>query len=559
MHPRRHAVLFALLLPSACSEDEPRRPQPDAGDSSDAAQHPDAGRDAGPDATVETRVDPELADAELLALWGDWSAIPRLDDRRLTESSTADRGDDAPLPLPLLDNGNKDLNNFVCRSRDARPLADEPIVPHHFDLDECPEDWVTGSVVARAEGYGGYASRIWLTTLGMRSGGGGDEILRVYRDDDRTPAVQATLRELADGLVTPFFVPPRSATQRAAVVLRHPIAFDHRLVVTLDRLEWLGAYYAQVDVERTGASRPRHDGAPLDAARSAALALAPRVTGTAVADDAEYIIAAGEVAPLAGGTGTGTVQRIAVTAPDVETLADLWLLATWDGVQTPAIDAPLASLVGAGLGAAPHDAPIAGLRAGDGGGVVAELLWPMPFRNGFELALRAQDLGGTVRATVVVDFAAPPADHGSLHVVRRVTTGPTDGPHRIADVSGAGAYAGTWLYLEGHPTDPEVSVDPLAFLEGDPVGWVDGVLAMNGTGTEDYLDSAFYFANGPFATLDAGAVQIEPGRVTAYRFHLLTDAVQFGTSFRLDLEVGPGDPAMLDRYETVAFFYLAAP
>ena len=104
-----------------------------------------------------------------------------------------------------------------------------------------------------------------------------------------------------------------------------------------------------------------------------------------------------------------------------------------------------------------------------------------------------------------------------------------------------------------------MSDDPYVFLEGDPVAWADGELAVAGTGTEDYLDSAFYFSAGPFAALDAGVVLVEMGRVAAYRMHLLTDAVAFAESFQMQLEVGPGDPAMLDRYETVAFFYLAVP
>ncbi|MBI2893827.1 MAG: DUF2961 domain-containing protein [Deltaproteobacteria bacterium] len=521
----------------------------------------DAGSDAGPDAgqsdaEVPTLFDPELADPETLELWGDWFQVPRLDDRRMQESSTIDRGDGEPPPLPLLGNGNKDLNNFVCKSADASPLDDEPIVPHRFDLEACPEPWVTGWVLARAEGFGGYVSRVWLTTLAMQNGGGGSEILRIYRDDDRTPAVQARIRDLVDGAVLPFFARPRSAYQPVSLVLRHPIVFDHRVVVTIDRLSWVTTYWAQVDAQRTGASRPRYDGLPRDDLRETALSLEPG-GGEAVGGADLDVPAGGEVEADAR-SGAGTLHRIEITT-EPEALGELWLVARWDGRAEPAIDAPLASLFGAALGPTPHAAPFAPTSEVEGLWV-AELRLPMPYRAGVSIALRSTAKVDRLAAVFFdVDDSPPPDDHGYLHVVRSVTTAPAAGPHTLVDLEGRGSYAGAWLYLEGHATDPEVSEDPLVFLEGDLDGWVDGERALRGTGTEDYLDSAFYFADGAFAALDAGVVLLEPGRVAGYRMHLLTDALQFGRSLRLELEVGTADPRMLDRYETVAFVYLDEP
>lgn len=45
------------------------------------------------------------------------------------------------------------------------------------------------------------------------------------------------------------------------------------------------------------------------------------------------------------------------------------------------------------------------------------------------------------------------------------------------------------------------------------------------------------------------------GRASACRFHFGNDAIDFGKSLDADLEIGPGDPSLLDRYRTVAFVY----
>lgn len=550
----RACVIVAVFV-AACS-DPSSDADPDAATDSGADAASDAGPDAEADAAVPTLLDDELADPEVLGLWGDWSQVPRLDGRRVDEASTTDRGDGAAQPLALLGNGNKDLNNFVCKSADATPLDADPIVPHRFDLDACPDPWVTGWVLARFDGFGGYVSRLWLTTFAMQNGGGGSEILRVYRDDDRTPAIQAPVRDLADGVVLPFFAWPRSAYQPVSLVLRHPIVFDHRLVVTIDRLSWVTPYWAQVDVQRTGESRPRYEGPPLDELRGTAQSLEPG-GGVEIAHEDLTVPAGGEALVLAL-SAAGTVHRIAVTVLPVA-LGELWLVASWDATAEPAIDAPLASLFGAALGPTRHETPFARLGGADDVWT-AELRLPMPYRTGLSIAIRSTaEVDRDVTVAVDSDDALPPDDHGYLHVIRSITTAPAEGPHTLVDLVGSGSYAGAWLYLEGHATDPEVSEDPLVFLEGDVDGWVDGERALRGTGTEDYLDSAFYFADGPFAALDAGVVLLEPGRVAGYRMHLLTDAVQFAESLRLDLEVGPADPRMLDRYETVAFAYLAEP
>jgi hypothetical protein len=114
--------------------------------------------------------------------------------------------------------------------------------------------------------------------------------------------------------------------------------------------------------------------------------------------------------------------------------------------------------------------------------------------------------------------------------------------------------------MQGHGLEPgNPHAGPLNFLEGDEWGLVDGRPALPGTGTEDYFNSSFYFADGLFATPFAqgqASILRERGIAVCCRWHVLGDAIDFQSSLDLSLEIGPGQPSLLDRYRTVAFLYL---
>jgi len=159
----------------------------------------------------------------------------------------------------------------------------------------------------------------------------------------------------------------------------------------------------------------------------------------------------------------------------------------------------------------------------------------------------------------------PPEPWGHLHTEVHTTVGPTTSHyHPIAGVSGRGRYVGTCLMLEGHQLPPGTyQADGLNFLEGRMRVEVDGALAVPGTGTEAYVNSAFYFARGAFGTPFAQAWgisddtrgRIHHGRASTCRWHVLGDAIDFQSSLRVRYEIGPGRPSLLDRYRSIGFFY----
>ncbi|MBI3070916.1 MAG: DUF2961 domain-containing protein [Deltaproteobacteria bacterium] len=99
-------------------------------------------------------------------------------------------------------------------------------------------------------------------------------------------------------------------------------------------------------------------------------------------------------------------------------------------------------------------------------------------------------------------------------------------------------------------------------LTWDEFGVVDGELRVAGTGTEDYFNAGWYFSAGVFDSPFAGLNFKESdatagsGRISAYRWHILTDEINFSNSFDLRMEYGANRPELADRYASVAYHYL---
>jgi hypothetical protein len=101
-----------------------------------------------------------------------------------------------------------------------------------------------------------------------------------------------------------------------------------------------------------------------------------------------------------------------------------------------------------------------------------------------------------------------------------------------APLTGRGWYAGQTMFLSA----PEYW---WCGLEGDHEIYVDGQPAILGTGTEDYFGGAFYFMNGPYASMTMGASGwLRLDTMTThhmYRHHLI-DGVPFTSELRFEYE-----------------------
>jgi hypothetical protein len=480
----------------------------------------------------------ELADEQSLAELVAWDELPIPKATRLyRQQSSVDRGTGVDGGVRLLRNGNKDLNNWICASSDAE--LGKPLVPAGFDLPACPEAYVHGAVAARFEGSGAL-TRFWMTAFSMRETPADDEVLRVYVDDELV--VEQKIAAVADGSAGEMFAPPFGAGAKQFVSWRYPVVFGRKLIIALDNLGTLDNVYHITDValDRTPRARkrsttqlPRERAAKLRPAQEAAFSL-------------EKTLDAGVSEKIAI---TQVVDALSIARPDL--LRDVRIRVSFEGVTT--IDLPVSELF-----AAWEEMPASSSLALAAEGDRVTLRLP--------LSAHTIELTNNGAASVAVSLRASTSGSGKggrLWAVRNETIAPASGTHPLFSTTGPGRWVGACALLEGHAmSGSDALVGGLNFLEGDERVTLDGV-TLPGTGTEDYFDSAFYFLGGarssPFAAWwgvrEDRATTPWRGSATACRWHVLNDAIDFQSAIDATLEIGNGDPSLLDRYRSVAFFY----
>jgi hypothetical protein len=264
-------------------------------------------------------------------------------------------------------------------------------------------------------------------------------------------------------------------------------------------------------------------------------------------------IAPGDSAVLLDVSGSGVIRRVWITVAsrDPDYLRRIALEMSWDGEPTPSVAVPLGDFFGNGFDKRHYTALPMGVSSG---GFYAYL--PMPFRSRARI-VATNGTGRPVDAFYYqIDLERVPrlpravqTFHATWHRDPR-TDRPV--PHLVLDAHGRGTFVGLSLNAESDD-------NTLAFLEGDETWTVDGAFRGQGTGTEDYFNSGWYFDQGPYAAPFHGLVlkDEQRGRIAAYRWHL-PDPVAFHDSLRLELEHGHANSEVAD-YATVAYWYQVEP
>lgn len=236
----------------------------------------------------------------------------------------------------------------------------------------------------------------------------------------------------------------------------------------------------------------------------------------------------------------------------------LRLRCEWEGQV--GVDVPLMSLTGQVAG----DEFISNAVC-DYDGARLLLRWPMPFKNA-KLSL----VNGTGKAldldvlTRVQSFDTDPSPFRFCAVEKSAT--PVKGePVPILNLNGQGAFVGLALDIKAGPSSTRRSY---AFLEGNEIITADGE-RFEGTGTEDYFGSAWYYPDKPFfhpyegmtkkvALPGPGTGEATPLEVATYRFHI-PDAIPFRRELDFQFEHGNGNNAPDMRWNWVAFWYQQPP
>ncbi|MDI1450257.1 DUF2961 domain-containing protein [Polyangium sp. 6x1] len=509
----------------------------------------------------------ELADEAALRLLADVRGLPVFGEGRYVQTGSQDRLSGAPAPADFVARGNRDMNHFVCRGREAA-VSENQLLPPIFDEADCPEPYVRGVMLSRFEGSG-YLARLWLTASSLRNGlVANDEVLRIWVDDEANPVVEEPLAAVIDGTAGEMFAPPFGDGPGNHLAWYYPVVFSKKIVIALDGLGPLEYYYHQADAVLSPAAEARKAAPARLAARDEAIAVlsstaAGAIPGEPLVAPASVTLSPGQMISLAEITGPSTIHAFSVEVAEagLAALRDVTLSVTWDDAAAPALSLPLSDLFAATLDP-PENASLALAGSKEGSTVRLALRLPMPFtKKAVFTATSASAASVDFMLSIRGEKAVPSEAFGHLHAVRNETVSPAPGPeHPLASVTGRGRWAGTCLMLEGHGIgDGSLFDEPLNFLEGDERAVLDGVTSIVGTGTEDYLNGAFYFESGPHASPFAqwwGTVVTPPSaRTSGCRFHVLTDRIDFQKSAEIALEIGPGLPETLDRYRSVTFFY----
>ena len=468
-------------------------------------------------------------------------------------------------------------------------------------------------IVPRIQGPG-YISRIWFAYQQHQSVNNPKDMsqneewnnwgdlgamgnIRFYFDDEPTPRIDVGIKDLFVGK-NPFPAPLAAfyASADGGNINYVPIPFLHSIRVTTTGRPRL----MQIEVKRlispTVAALPTalpevdpgnvSAPAPAVAAPAQSFTLQLSANQQATLDQAAQAWQTCAAAP-AGDYKTFDLSIPHNTSAEVDfsvpaTIAGLrvrvphgmddsvWMQIFWDGEPTPSFSAPLRALFGTDRQLLPYHALPLGTVTTD-----AETIFynnfPMPFQSARIVFLndRAETLPLTLEVATV--DSVPGTENARLHAfygTRRMIAREDDGDNYVViDVKGSGKYLGmifnAWD-LDRRSLNGQVPQTwRFPYLESNVDVWVDGRLALPGTGIEDDFNASYYYVYAGYpgykatyclagVTLLDHSTPLEPS--SQYRFYL-NDAPEFHHQLRVEVQHGNKGNNLSVTYSSTAFWY----
>jgi len=401
------------------------------------------------------------------------------------------------------------------------------------------------AVLAEMDGPGAIV-RIWSANPRGR--------LRIYLDDMEKPVVDCPMRDFFEGRFPPI-KPPIAMPSSGGVVSYFPMPFAQRMRVTVQDPGTM--YYHVTVVQFPKGTKVRTLKFPLSDSELEALTEVLQVWTSPVRLPPNLTFEEHTIDPKGKKTvfelrGPAIAKGLFVAISPKQFLA--WRKAIlriyWDGEKSPSVESPLGDFFGSGFGPVYLYSRFVGFT--DEG--VGYCYFPMPFaksarvevENGLNepLNLRIALLCESFKASEL-------AQVGYFHA-KWFWWFTRKGTHHqfLKAANSRGHFVGAAMTMQ--------SAAGLGFLEGDELFDVDGERVFNGTGTEDYFNSGWYFATGHVIAPLHGCVRKTDNSIVAYRIHI-NDAVVWQREADLKIEHGGVSDTEGVEYSSIAWWYQTEP
>ena len=203
------------------------------------------------------------------------------------------------------------------------------------------------------------------------------------------------------------------------------------------------------------------------------------------------ILAAGKSVTLFESRKSGRIAGIRLSPASAFAGKDraIVLKITWDGAKEPAVFCPAGDFFGYSWGDPAARSLLVGSEAG-----VAYCYFPMPFDRSAKIELVSERSGGDavqVQSEIVHADLPRRTDEAKFYACWRRENPTTKGkPFTYVETAGRGHLVGVTLQAQG--SIPGIT----PFFEGDDQAYLDGVLAIHGTGSEDFFNGGWYDVPG---------------------------------------------------------------
>ncbi|HEY4022942.1 MAG TPA: glycoside hydrolase family 172 protein [Pseudonocardiaceae bacterium] len=251
--------------------------------------------------------------------------------------------------------------------------------------------------------------------------------------------------------------------------------------------------------------------------------------------------------------------QLAQIATARKLLQGLRLRISFDGRTM--VDSPLGEFYGTGFAVEQVDSLFFGVDPINGW---YSAWWPMPYLSGATISIYNGSGIAVSGAQADVTSAPDPAAAAKLMMGQ-------DGYFETSSHAGPTTTGQDWSYLQATGTGKFVgdTVDMLGpgnreYLEGDEHVYTDESKTpqVNGTGTEDFYQSGWYFNRGPYNTpthgnsahlVDGTGCDANSDCTTAFRL-MLADSVPYGSNITFGIEHGETDN-IAAHYASTAYYY----